>query len=66
LEGWVGEAGFVDYRLVNHTKTGVGEQRSTDWMHFESLEKALDPLDAGKTVEGHPAPQRAVVIARRP
>jgi len=66
LEGWVGEAGFVDYRLVNQTKTGVGEQRSTDWMHFESLEKALDPLDAGKTVEGHPAPERAVVIAQSP
>jgi len=66
LESWVGEAGFVDCRLVNQTKTSVGEQRSTEWMHFESLEKALDPLDAGKTVEGHPAPERAVVIARRP
>jgi len=66
LESWVGAAGFVDYRLVNHIKTGVGEQRSTDWMQFESLEKALDPLDTGKTVEGHAAPERAVVIARRP
>jgi tRNA (mo5U34)-methyltransferase len=66
LEGWVGAAGLVDYRLVNHTKTSVGEQRSTDWMRFESLEKALDPLDTGKTVEGHAAPERAVVIAQSP
>ena len=66
LESWAGEAGFDDYRLVNRTITGIEEQRSTDWMRFESLEKALDPLDAGKTVEGHPAPVRVVVIARNP
>ena len=66
LESWAGEAGFDDYKLVNRTKTGIEEQRSTDWMRFESLEKALDPLDPGKTVEGHPAPERVVVIARNP
>lgn len=64
LEAWVRAAGFTDYQLINLTKTGVEEQRSTDWMRFESLDKALDPLDDSKTVEGYPAPVRAVVIAR--
>jgi tRNA (mo5U34)-methyltransferase len=63
LEAWVSEAGFDEYRLVNLTKTRVEEQRSTDWMRFESLNKSLDPLDVSKTVEGHPAPVRAVMVA---
>jgi tRNA (mo5U34)-methyltransferase len=66
LESWIRQAGFVDHNLVNCSRTRVEEQRSTDWMRFESLEQALDPQDAGRTVEGYPAPVRAVVIARNP
>jgi tRNA (mo5U34)-methyltransferase len=50
--------------LVSIKRTTVEEQRSTDWMRFESLEQALDPDDPYKTVEGYPAPVRAVMIAR--
>ena len=43
-------------------KTTVEEQRSTDWMTFESLADFLDPNDANKNVEGHPAPLRDIFI----
>jgi len=62
---WVEEAGFADARVVDVTKTTTREQRSTAWMIFESLEQALDPADAAKTIEGLPAPVRAMVIASR-
>ncbi len=71
---WAGLAGFRGARVVDVTPTTPDEQRSTDWMQFESLADALDALPgatadedngAGRTVEGHPAPIRAIVIARR-
>ena len=66
LVSWVHESGFRDCRLVNISVTTTQEQRSTDWMQFESLDRALDPQDQGKTREGHPAPVRAVLIANKP
>lgn len=62
----VRRAGAEAPRLVDLTPTTVKEQRSTAWMHFESLERCLDPEDPGRTVEGHPAPVRAIVTARVP
>jgi tRNA (mo5U34)-methyltransferase len=62
---WVEEAGFSESSVVDVTRTTTREQRSTAWMTFESLEQALDPSDQSKTVEGLPAPVRAIVIARR-
>jgi tRNA (mo5U34)-methyltransferase len=64
LADWVHEAGFLDARLVDVGATTAEEQRSTNWMKFESLEKALNPDNPSLTVEGHPAPRRAVLIAR--
>ena len=54
--------GFKNIRVVNINQTSIEEQRSTEWMEFESLEDFLDPDDHNKTIEGHPAPTRAVVI----
>jgi tRNA (mo5U34)-methyltransferase len=34
-------------------------------MRFHSLADFLDPDDATRTVEGYPAPRRAIVIAER-
>jgi tRNA (mo5U34)-methyltransferase len=51
--------------VVDETATTPSEQRSTAWMRFESLEQALDPEDGSRTVEGLPAPVRAIVIAGR-
>ena len=61
---WVEEAGFRTAKVVDITPTTTGEQKSTQWMRFESLEQALDPLIPAMTVEGLPAPVRAIVIAR--
>jgi len=59
------EVGFRDVRLADLTPTTIEEQRSTEWMRFESLAQCLDPGDPTRTVEGHPAPVRAVVLACR-
>lgn len=56
--------GFADARCVDITVTTTVEQRTTPWMPFESLEACLDPSDPTRTVEGLPAPLRAVFVAR--
>ncbi|BCO30435.1 tRNA U34 carboxymethyltransferase [Thiohalobacter sp. COW1] len=66
LERWLARCGLRDIRCVDEGPTTVEEQRSTDWMRFESLAQSLDPADPTRTVEGHPAPRRAVLLARRP
>jgi tRNA (mo5U34)-methyltransferase len=66
LSGWLARAGFEDVRVVNVTRTTIREQRRTEWMTFESLEDFLDSEDQNLTVEGYPAPLRAVIMARRP
>jgi tRNA (mo5U34)-methyltransferase len=66
LELWLRRAGFVDVRCVDVSTTSVEEQRATDWMRFQSLPEFLDPADHSRTVEGLPAPTRAVLLARKP
>ena len=66
LLSWLERCGFSDPRLVDEGPTGLDEARSTEWMQFESLAQCLDPADSGLTVEGYPAPRRAVIVARRP
>ena len=65
LERWLGEAGFGNIKLVDMTKTTLAEQRRTDWMTFESLGDFLEPDDDTKTIEGYPAPVRALILARK-
>ena len=60
------EAGLEDVRCIDQTPTTIEEQRSTPWMRFQSLEHALDPIDPSRTIEGHPAPVRAVVTGKKP
>jgi tRNA (mo5U34)-methyltransferase len=66
LEAWILEAGFVGPRLVDISATSTEEQRSTEWMPYESLAEALDPDDPTRTVEGLPAPVRAILVATAP
>jgi tRNA (mo5U34)-methyltransferase len=66
LQIWLRKCGFTDVRLVDESVTTIEEQRSTDWMRFHSLADFLDPADHSLTAEGHPAPRRAVFIARKP
>ncbi len=63
LVRWLTRCGFRKVRVVDVTPTTTEEQRRTDWMGFHSLSEALDPDDPLRTVEGHPAPRRAVVLA---
>jgi len=60
---WMGELGFANPRMVDLCPTTIAEQRQTQWMHFESLADFLAPGNPNLTVEGHPAPKRAIFIA---
>ncbi|MGM0564235.1 MAG: tRNA 5-methoxyuridine(34)/uridine 5-oxyacetic acid(34) synthase CmoB [Pseudomonadota bacterium] len=66
LEHWLKRVGFTDIETVDVSDTTIEEQRATEWMTFQSLEDFLDPNDHSKTIEGHPAPRRASLIARTP
>ncbi len=65
LTGWLERTGFRDVRCVDVTATTPAEQRRTEWMPFDSLDAALDPTDPRRTVEGHPGPTRATLVATR-
>ncbi|MDB2533748.1 tRNA 5-methoxyuridine(34)/uridine 5-oxyacetic acid(34) synthase CmoB, partial [Porticoccaceae bacterium] len=54
LLSWMRKNGFKNPRMVDLSTTSIEEQRSTDWMTFESLQDFLDPDDHSKTIEGHP------------
>jgi len=62
---WMERAGFKDVRCVESNRTTLDEQRSTQWMQYQSLKDFLDPDDPSRTVEGHPAPTRATLVATK-
>ena len=66
LTQWLQRCGFKDVRVVDINQTSTKEQRSTEWMTYDSLETFLDPEDHNKTIEGYPAPLRATFIANKP
>lgn len=66
LTTWLARTGFRDIEIVSKSRTTTDEQRSTEWMTFESLAEALKPDDPDWTVEGWPAPRRVVVVANAP
>ncbi len=66
LENWLDRTGLVDVRIVDVTPTSTDEQRRTEWMTFDSLAAALDPDDPCRTIEGWPAPRRALLTAVSP
>lgn len=66
LKTWLEKMGFIDIRIVNECTTTDVEQRPTDWKPGQSLADYLDPMDSSKTIEGHPAPRRATIIATKP
>ncbi len=63
LSLWMRRCGFKNVRVVEKNITTIEEQHTTDWMTFNSLKDFLDPNDLTKTIEGHPAPLRATLIA---
>ena len=66
LESWLVRCGYINIRLADVHKTSRNEQRVTEWMQYESLEHFLDPNNPEKTIEGYPAPKRAIFIAEIP
>jgi len=59
---WLEETGFDHARRIDITPTTIEEQRSTEWMPFHSLSDALDRQQTA-TIEGHPPPHRALIVA---
>jgi len=64
LKGWLKRCGFRDVILRDCSATSTEEQRSTEWMRFHSLGDFLLPGNPTLTVEGMPAPLRAIFTAR--
>ena len=60
---WLNQAGFSEIEIVDVGMTSLEEQRRTPWMTFHSLEEFLDPDDPARTIEGFPAPRRAILTA---
>jgi len=67
LKSWLNDANFNNIRVVDINKTTIVEQRKTPWIgeNGASLEDFLDPLDDSLTIEGYPAPTRAIVVCER-
>jgi len=65
LQSWLRKVRFRKVEVLDLSQTSLDEQRSTDWMTFESLPDFLDPKDRSKTIEGHPAPWRVVIKATK-
>ena len=66
LLSWLKKCGFSNPRCVDLNQTSIEEQRATPWMQFQSLPDFLDPSDFNLTIEGHPAPLRAIIVADNP
>lgn len=66
LCAWLERVGFIDIELIDESLTTAREQRRTQWLKSQSLEDNLDPGDPSRTVEGYPAPRRAIILAHRP
>ena len=64
LTHWLRRCGFEGIRCVDISRTTVNEQRKTAWIDGQSLEDFLNPADPDKTIEGYPAPMRAMILAR--
>jgi len=67
LKSWLNDANFKNIRVVDVNKTTTEEQRKTPWIgeNGASLEDFFDPLDDSLTIEGYPAPTRAIVVCDR-
>lgn len=60
------DAGFISPTIHTFGPISINEQRRTPWAPYESLVDFLDPADISKTIEGHPAPHSAAVVAYKP
>jgi tRNA (mo5U34)-methyltransferase len=62
---WLRECGFKNVKCIDVSKTTFEEQRKTEWMQYESLKDFLSPTDQNLTIEGEPAPVRAIFTGEK-
>ena len=62
---WLEKCRFKDIKVVDVSVTTAKEQRATEWSGKCSLNDFLDPNDKTKTIEGYPAPKRAILTCRK-
>ena len=65
LSATLTEAGFSRVNVVDVSRTTSSEQRTTKFMPFKSLSSVLASSDPKLTIEGYPAPKRAVIFAQK-
>lgn len=67
LNTWLEQTGFKNIKLVDVTKTTPEEQRATHWIgdNTQSLQDFLDPNNDNLTIEGLPAPKRAIFVCQK-
>ena len=65
LKHWFSTAGLNSVAVADISVTTPAEQRATEWTFEQSLADFLDPQNPDLTVEGYPAPKRAIVICNR-
>ncbi len=63
LLSWLRKCGFRNAACIDVCPTTSEEQGRSEWMTFESLADFLDVENPTLTVEGHPAPVRAIFTA---
>lgn len=65
LQAWLEKSGFCQVQCLDISATTTAEQRNTPWVNTESLGDFLQPDHPELTVEGHPAPIRALLVAKK-
>jgi tRNA (mo5U34)-methyltransferase len=60
---WLQRAKYKNATVLDVSKTTFAEQRKTEWMTYESLSDFLDKTNPALTIEGYPAPKRAMIVA---
>ncbi len=67
LHTWLKQTGFKNIKLINVSKTTPEEQRATHWIgdNTQSIKDFLDPNNENLTIEGLPAPRRAIFVCQK-
>jgi len=65
LKNWLSAAGLTSIEVADISVTTPAEQRVTEWTFEQSLSDFLDPQNPRLTIEGYPAPKRAIMICSK-
>ncbi len=65
LISWLKKSGYKEIQLHRSDKTTTNEQRTTKYAPYNSLKEQLDGENIEQTIEGYPAPVRAILTAKK-